>query len=241
MTNVSLPHYKTFHCFSNRQGVSWPNRKTCKPQRNPSQRFFIQQWTDLKVARSFFKEYLPEPIQQIMDWSQLRLAPGDFIQKALQNRRSDILYETRFKGIKGFFLIHLEHQKKPDAQMCYRFLVYLVGICEQHLKQYPKEPIPIVFPMLLFQGANQQWNAVMSFHDLLQVPEALKPYVPHFQYHLIDLSALSDEQIKGELFLHLFLMVMKHIDSPDMSNYLARVVWPLFEKLFEEEKRIEVS
>ena len=29
-------------------------------------------------------------------------------------------------------------------------------------------------------------------------------------------------------------MIMKHIDSPELSHLLARVIWPLFEKLFEE-------
>lgn len=109
------------------------SKKRRKRTGTPHNDFFLQQWTDLKVAHSFFEEYLPSSIQKIMDWSQLRLAPGDFVQKALKNRKSDILYETRFKGsngkeIKGFFLIHLEHQKEPDGAMCYRFLSYLVGI-----------------------------------------------------------------------------------------------------------------
>ncbi len=29
-------------------------------------------------------------------------------------------------------------------------------------------------------------------------------------------------------------MIMKHIDSPKLSHLLASVIWPLFEKLFEE-------
>ena len=30
-------------------------------------------------------------------------------------------------------------------------------------------------------------------------------------------------------------MIMKHIDSPELSHLLATVIWPLFEKLFEED------
>ena len=29
-------------------------------------------------------------------------------------------------------------------------------------------------------------------------------------------------------------MIMKHIDSPELSHLLATVIWPLFEKIFEE-------
>ena len=76
------------------------SEKPANPKRKgtPHNDFFIQQWSDLKVAQAFFKEYLPASIQVIMDWSQLRLAPGDFVQKALKNRKSDLLYETRFEA-----------------------------------------------------------------------------------------------------------------------------------------------
>ena len=108
-----------------------------------------------------------------------------------------------------------------------------MGIDEQYLKQFPKEGLPIVFPVTLFQGP-KKWTAALHFHDFLRVPEPLKPYVPFFEYHLVDLSGMSDDQIKGALFLRLFLMIMKHIDSPELSTLLATVIWPLFEKLFEE-------
>ena len=75
--------------------MSWPNpEKPANPKRKgtPHNDFFIQQWSDLKVAQAFFKEYLPASIQVIMDWSQLRLAPGDFVQKALKNREKVISF-----------------------------------------------------------------------------------------------------------------------------------------------------
>ncbi len=214
------------------------SKKSSNRKGTPHNDFFIQQWSDLKVAQAFFKEYLPASIQAIMDWSQLRLALGDFVQKALKNRKSDLLYETRFKGsegqaIKGFFLIHFEHQKEPEANMSYRYLNYLVGIYEQYQKQFPQEGLPIFFPVTLFQGP-KKWTAALHFHDFLKVPEPLKPYVPSFEYHLVDLSGMRDDQIKGTLFLRVFLMIMKHIDSPELSDLLATVIWPLFEKLFEE-------
>ncbi len=69
--------------------------------------FFIQQWSDLKVAQAFFKEYLPASIQVIMDWSQLRLAPGDFVQKALKNRKNDHETHRLPRTLPSFSLGHL--------------------------------------------------------------------------------------------------------------------------------------
>ena len=68
-----------------------------------------------------------------------------------------------------------------------------------HLSGKSKEGLPIVFPITLFQGP-KKWTAALHFHDFLSVPEALKPYVPSFEYHLVDLSGMSDDQIKGSLF-----------------------------------------
>ena len=59
--------------------------------------------------------------------------------------------------------------------------------------------------------------------------------MPSFEYHLLDLSGMSDDEIKGALFLRVFLIVLKNIDSPDLLEVLRKKVWPLFEKLFEED------
>ena len=117
--------------------------------------------------------------------------------------------------------------------MSYCYLSNLVGIYEQYQKQFPKKDLPVVFPITLFQGP-KKWTAALHVLDFLKVPEALKPYVPSFEYHLVDLSGMRDDQIKGTLFLRVFLMIMKHIDSTELSHLLATVIWPLFEKLFEE-------
>ena len=200
--------------------------------------FFLQQFSNLQTARSFFEEYLPVNVKESMDWSIMHLAPRDFVQKALRNRRSDLLYETRFSGFKGYFYLHLEHQRRPHPDMPFRLLVYMVNIWEQHKKQYPKEPIPLIFPMVLYQGATS-WKVSLSFHEFLEVPHALKPYVPNFTYSLMDLSKLSDEEIKGQLLLRVALLLMKHIDAPDLKEYLIETILPLLNEFTQKETGLE--
>jgi len=201
--------------------------------------FFLTQFSRLDFALSFFQEYLPNEIKPLIDWSSLQLAPGDFVQKALRRRKSDLLYEVRIAKKKVFLYLHLEHQRKPVAKMSYRMLIYQSHIWQQYEKQHPDTPPPLIFPMVLYQGKSK-WSAPLSFQDYLNVPNELKPFVPDFQYVLIDLSHLSDEDIKGEVYVRLVLLVMKHIDSPELIEFLFNTLLPLVVKIEQQETGLEV-
>jgi hypothetical protein len=49
-------------------------------------------------------------------------------------------------------------------------------------------------------------------------------YLPEFTYLLTDLSHLSDEEIKGEVILHMGLWVLKHIFRGELSKQLPRLM-----------------
>ena len=114
----------------------------------------------------------------------------------------------------------------------------MVNIWEQHKKQYPQEPLPLIFPMVLYQGKTQ-WKVSLSFHEFLEVPHALKPYVPNFTYSLMELCRLSDEEIKGQLLLRVALLLMKHIDAPDLREYLIVTILPLLNEFSQKETGLE--
>lgn len=166
------------------------------------------------------------------------MVSGDFVNKALRNRRSDIVYEIEIKSRKGFFYVHLEHQRTSDTEMAYRMLVYMVNLWEQYRAQYPGKPLPLILPMVVFQGP-KQWNAALTLHDMLDVPEDFKPYCPQLTYSLMDLSSYTDEEIQGELFNKLALIVMKNIDSPEIAELLFERFPSLILDLLESKRGVE--
>jgi len=95
---------------------------------SPHDTYVRGEFGKVELARSYFQTYLPPEIAKLVDWSSLALAPSDFVDKALKNRKGDILYQVTILGRKGYFYLHLEHQRTPDAQMPYRLLVYMVRI-----------------------------------------------------------------------------------------------------------------
>ena len=48
--------------------------------------FFLLNFQNLEIARSFFQNYLPPALIAQANWNNLRLAPSDFTQKALRHR-----------------------------------------------------------------------------------------------------------------------------------------------------------
>ncbi len=205
---------------------------------NPHNNFFIEQFTRTEVASSFFKEYLPTLVSEEIVWGSLQLVPGDFVQKALNNRKSDILYQCKVGKSSCFLYLHLEHQRTPSADMPYRMLVYMVNIWQQFEKQSPDEKIPVVLPIVLYQGTTP-WNPSTKFHDFINPPDSLKAHVPDFEFRMIDLSHLEDDQIKGELILQIGLLTMKHIDNPLLTDFLFKKLTPMFFALDEKKTGLE--
>ncbi len=200
--------------------------------------YFQQQFQKIEFAISFLKEHLPKEVVERIDFKTLRLAPGNFVGKALRNRRSDVLYEAKIDGRKSLFYIHLEHQRTPNKKMSFRMLIYTVRIWEQFEEQYPGKELPLIFPMVVYQG-KRKWTSPQNVHDLLDVPEYLKPYCPQMTYELMDLSSLKDDDIRGELFQRLVLLIMRNIDSPDINDLLFDKYFPLIVEMIKKKRGVE--
>jgi predicted transposase/invertase (TIGR01784 family) len=206
--------------------------------------YFKRHLNRLELAKSFFQNFLPTEILQRIQWDTLQLASGDFVDKALKNKRTDILYEVRLSDRKCFLYLHLEHQRTVVKHMAFRVLGYVYNIWEQYTAQHPKskDSMPLIFPMVVYQG-KEHWTAPQSLHELLDIPDFFKAYCPQMSYDLLDLSHLSDNEIRTELLsssaLSLFLLLMKHIDSPEINDLLSGRLLPLVQELFKEKSGIE--
>ncbi|MGE3920733.1 MAG: Rpn family recombination-promoting nuclease/putative transposase [Gammaproteobacteria bacterium] len=111
----------------------------------PEDKFFKQSLSDIRVAKDFFEEHLPPAILNQLDLNSLKLQNQTFIDEAYKNTEADIVYKANFNQQSGFIYTLLEHQSKTDHYMALRLLSYCLRIIEQHRKQNPKKPLPIVY------------------------------------------------------------------------------------------------
>ncbi len=63
-----------------------------------------------------------------------------------------MLYQVRLKGNPAYLYLLCEHTSEPDSQLSFRIVKYIVRIIQQHLDQYPNNPLPIVYPIVLYTG-----------------------------------------------------------------------------------------
>jgi hypothetical protein len=66
----------------------------------------------------------------------------------------------------------------------------------------------------------QNFSALVALDE----PDALRKYAPEFEYHLIDLSAYDEAEIKGQVFLRVGLLLMKYIFSTGLAPRLAEIL-----------------
>jgi hypothetical protein len=50
------------------------------------------------------------------------------------------------------------------------------------------------------------------------------PFLPNFQYHIIDLSRYSDDEIRGTILLRVTLLLFKYVLREDLREHLPEIL-----------------
>jgi len=180
-------------------------------------------------AREFLALYLPHDVVGQLDLKTLAPLADSFVDPELRQHHSDLLYSVALvDGGPGLVYVLFEHKSAPEEQTAFQVLRYMVRIWESHWKNQATLPFPPVFPIVLYHG-RQPWRYATSFESLVMTPPGFAAHVPRFSFHLCDLSAMNDAEIRGGALLRVGLLVMKHILNPDLAAML-----PFWSSLFFE-------
>ncbi|NOX62336.1 MAG: Rpn family recombination-promoting nuclease/putative transposase [Chloroflexi bacterium] len=188
---------------------------------NPHDRFFKQAWSQREVLVDFLQHYLPPDISAQLDPDFVFPVQRSFIDETLREHQSDLLCRVRWNDGLGFVYILFEHKSYPDDEVAFQLLRYMVRIWE-FLKASLK-PYEAIVPVVIYHG-KRPWSASPRFHDILfGLTPAVSAYIPDFRYHLVDLSAYSDEELKGGVLLQVSLRIPKHIFDDDLVEHLPGI------------------
>jgi len=200
---------------------------------NPHDSFFKDLFTRQEAAHDFLKLYLPPEVAAALDPDRLDIRKDSFIDPELQEHFSDILYRVGLaSGGESYVYVLFEHKSYPDPRIAWQLLRYLVRIWEQADKQ--GEPLLPVLPLVVYHG-RPRWGVARDFAALFDLPAVLQPYLPQFQYHLADLSAYSEAEIKAKVeravILQIGLLSLKYIYAEDVGEQLERIIRLAYELL----------
>ena len=198
----------------------------------PHDRFFRDSFSRPNIVRNYLEEYLPSELLTLLDLDTLETQEGSFIDEAMREHQTDLLYRVQMSDGEETYLYFLfEHKSYPDHLVILQLLRYMLRFWEQQVKEGKK--LTPILPLVIYHG-EKVWRTPTSFHSLFDVSAAIRPFLPNFEYHLNDFSHLSDETIRGEIWLRVSLSVLRAIFNPHLRQELG----PLMNLIFElKEKR----
>jgi predicted transposase YdaD len=193
----------------------------------PHDKLFKAGFGDPVNAAGLLQWQLPAAISEKIDWDQLRLEPGSFIDSHYRHNESDLLFSAPLAGVDCLIHVLFEHQITEDATLALRLLRYMVRIWELRLKSHPAQShrLPVIIPVVLAQNA-EVWRIRSDFASLLDVPNGmdgdLRVFIPDFTFRLIQLAALPFDAIRGT---PAGIMIMRTMKAERAAKLLADPVW----------------
>jgi predicted transposase/invertase (TIGR01784 family) len=189
--------------------------------RNPHDAFARQFLSRPEAARDFLANYLPPQVVAQLDLTTLALQKDSFIGVDLQEQFSDLLYRIQtIAGQSAFVYLLFEHKSYPDPWVVFQLLRYKVRAWEKEARESGK--LSPIIPLVLYHG-RAKWTVPTNFGAMFPGPKALQSYWPQFHYHLVDLSTYTDDEIRGDIWSRLFLLLLKHIFDGDFGGNLVKI------------------
>jgi predicted transposase YdaD len=147
-----------------------------------------------RTIRDLLIGFAPGPWVQDADFTTLERVNGSYVSDTDKQRHDDMVWRVKVSGHWFWIYVVIEFQSRPDRWMALRMMAY-VGLLGQHLvreqKDLPEDRLPPILPIVLYTG-EPAWHAPLDVADcFIPPPESLRPYLPHFQYHLIDEQRLN--------------------------------------------------
>jgi Putative transposase, YhgA-like/Domain of unknown function (DUF4351) len=132
-----------------------------------------------KLLTTFFQEFielfLPE-VAAYLDFSTLKAVDKEIISR--RRRTADIVMQASYKGEESFFLIHVEHQSKPESNFAWRMLGYFFLLFDKH-------KIP-VYPIVIF--SHQEPDTPEPDNFIIAFPDKI---IIQFNYTVIQLNRMD--------------------------------------------------
>ena len=177
-------------------------------------------------------------------WDTAPRTPGSFIDPALADFHSDLLFTVNLAGHPTYLYVLVEHQSTRDELMPLRMLNYAVRVWMPHASEHGA-PLPPLLSVLV-SHAPGGWRGARTLHELI-VPNpaslpGLSELVPNMGFILDDLTLCSDEQLRERAlaaFSKLTLWLLRSgRDGPTLLTQLESWV-PILEQLLQAPTQAE--
>ena len=153
-------------------------------------------------------EIIASDLVEHLDFSRVEIQNTTFIPDDLRQQASDLVYllpfrdEDKTKTAKTVLIyILVEHQSTVDPLMGLRLLSYMCHIWNTQRRAYMQSEVPLsdwrfqpIIPVIFYTG-EQRWVRPPSLETVIDLPEALRHFLPRFDVLLLDVKREPDERL----------------------------------------------
>lgn len=194
--------------------------------------------THPETARDFLDIHLPPALRKLCDLNTLQLASGSFIEDDLRPYYSDVLYSLTTGNGDGYVYCLIEHQSTPDKHMAFRLMRYAIAAMQRHLDAGHKT-LPLVIPVLFYQGKVSPYPYSMSWLDEFETPEYARTLYGE-NFPLVDITIIPDDEIMQHRRMAILELLQKHIRQRDLTELLDQLTTLLLGGNTTQEQLISV-
>lgn len=199
---------------------------------------FKQFLTHPETARDFLDIHLPPALRKLCDLNTLQLASGSFIEDDLRPYYSDVLYSLKAGNGYGYVYCLIEHQSTPDKHMAFRLMRYAIAAMQRHIDAGHKT-LPLVIPVLFYQGKVSPYPYSMSWLDEFETPEYARTLYGE-NFPLVDITIIPDDEIMQHRRMAILELLQKHIRQRDLTELLDQLTTLLLGGNTTQEQLISV-
>jgi len=199
--------------------------------------FFKKTFSIREHAVDYLQHILPPEVAQGIDYATVVIEKDSHVDSKLAEYFSDTVYSCRFSGSDLKIALLFEHKSSPDYNLPFQLHRYMANLWKNSAKQ--KQPKMPVIPIVLYHGV-ETWQPGRLSSRFKELPDAIRSFVPDFEYIFVNLSTYSNDFIKESLFtlasLRIAMLIMKNIFDQEL---LARHMGEFFElgrSIFQEEQ-----
>ena len=166
------------------------------------------------------KNSLPESFKNVVNLETIKVEKESFVEKHLTKQLSDIVLSAVTKDNQQAFIYTLiEAQVTPDYWIAFRLWKYTLLLLERHMKG--KDKLPLVCTLVLYHGS-KKYTSPRNLWELFGDQDLAREILSS-NYPLVDLQAMSDDEINYSKHLSIILYLMKHIHQRDTLGLIEDV------------------
>lgn len=190
-----------------------------KKVHNPHDKLLFLSLQNKDVARDAMRAHLPQALLEVANLDKIKLYNTKFVTPEFKYFEADVLYEVPLKNGKGLFMMHCEHQSSIDANMPLRVWQYLFGVLADFRQNHPKEPLPVIWPIILYTGY-REYSASTDFFEMFDENKELAQQFMLNEFKLVDVRRLPDSDIRKHKLFGLTEFAFKHKWTQDFKRVI---------------------